>query len=174
MRNVPELPELMGEKKAGAIEKVFEAIRKEREYQNRLWGGTQEEGIHSVTEYLVFIQDYVQEALHICSRKAAPYCDQDALHIMRKVAAMAVACMEQNGIEQRDMGDLDKSCELHSVKCEEVDDKSIEELKDEEQEICEALAQPIEQEVRKTLLQELKAVQQQLRDLRNKGARYGY
>jgi hypothetical protein len=99
------------------MEDVFEAIRKEREYQDRLWGDTAEAGVHNVTEYILFMQNYLREAEDIVCRKAAPQCNEDALHIIRKIAAMAVCCMEQNGIVERDMRDLERSCELHGVKC---------------------------------------------------------
>lgn len=105
------------------MERVFEAIRREREYQNVLWvdflhrSSAKE---HSVTEWLLFIDDYLQEAKHAICRKASPIGVSEALHVVRKIAALCVVCMEQNGIEERDMDDLNKSCELHSIKCKKV------------------------------------------------------
>jgi hypothetical protein len=88
---------------------VFTAISGEREYQEALWkkarttgAGDTTRGRHSVTEFLVYIQDYTTEAIHTVSRSAAPKCDDDALHIVRKIAAIATACMEQHGAPQRD------------------------------------------------------------------------
>lgn len=89
-------------------EKVFEVIELEREYQDMLWGPMQEGGKHNVTEFLVYIEDYVAEAKHLMSRYASPASDEKALHIVRKVAALAVACMEQNGNPRRDFEDLSK------------------------------------------------------------------
>jgi len=98
-------------------EEALEAIRKEREYQNKLWGGVMSKGRHDVPSWILYMEDYLQEAREAVSRFASPQCDEEALHIMRKIAAMAVACMEQNGIRNRDMKDLERSCELHGVKC---------------------------------------------------------
>lgn len=54
-----------------------------------------------MTEFLVFMRSYVEEGLQIESRMAAPKADEKVLHLVRKVAALAVACMEQNGIRLR-------------------------------------------------------------------------
>ena len=105
-------------KKIDVMEKAFEAIRKEREYQDSLWGNAASRGKHTVPEWILFMQNYLKEAEDVVCRKAYPKCDVDALHAIRKVAAMAVCCMEQNGIMQRDMGDLEHACELHGVNCE--------------------------------------------------------
>jgi hypothetical protein len=106
-------------RKNRSMKDAFDAIRKEREYQDKLWGDAQSRGIHSVSEWILFIQNYLREAEEIVCRMASPKCDEDALHIIRKIGTMAVCCMEQNGIADRDMKDLDKSCELHGVKCDE-------------------------------------------------------
>jgi hypothetical protein len=105
-----------------AIEEAFDAIRVERQYQDRLWGDSLYEGRHSVSEWILYIRNYLQEAEDVVCRKAAPKCDEDALHIIRKVVAMGVCCMEQNGVLWRNMKDLERSCELHGVKCEEGED----------------------------------------------------
>ena len=83
---------------------VYEAIDSERAYQDVRWapeieGGTRN---HSVTEWLVYIQDYAAEALHKLSREADPQASQDALNWVRKIGGMAVACMEQNGAPRRE------------------------------------------------------------------------
>ena len=51
--------------------KVLELINGERDYQNKKWNSetTTSDGIHSVEEWLVYIEDYVNEAKHILSRK---------------------------------------------------------------------------------------------------------
>ncbi len=80
---------------------VFRAINEETAYQKQLWDPTASEGDHSVTEFLVFMRDYIEEGLHIESRVGQAEADEKALHIVRKVAGMAVACMEQNGVRPR-------------------------------------------------------------------------
>jgi hypothetical protein len=78
---------------------VYEAIDGERDYQDERWGGSGTHGVHSVTEFLTYIQDYTNEALHIESREEDA--NQKALHIVRKIAALGVACMEQHGAPNR-------------------------------------------------------------------------
>lgn len=74
---------------------VYDAIDGERAYQDYRWPGHK----HSNTEFLVYIQHYVNEAF-----KAASTTDEygdaerDAL---RKIAALAVAAMEENGVKPR-------------------------------------------------------------------------
>jgi hypothetical protein len=80
---------------------VYKVIEAERAYQDSKWGPTQEGGKHSLTEFLAYIQDYTNEAMHICSRTAAPECDDFARHSMRKIAALAVAALEQHGALDR-------------------------------------------------------------------------
>jgi len=103
------------ERKLENLEDVLNAIREERDYRDKLWGNTQKRGEHSIGEFLLYIDDYLQEAKHIVSRKAAPGCNKEALHIVRKLATLCVSCMELNGVERRDMSDLNKKRELHGV-----------------------------------------------------------
>jgi len=81
-------------------EEVFAAINGERDYQDSKWNPI-EDHQHSVEEWLVYIDDYVSEAKHALSRK--PYSDSLplALHTLRKIAAMGVAALEQNGVLTR-------------------------------------------------------------------------
>lgn len=80
---------------------VFAAIEGEREYQERKHGHTDHRGIHSVTEWLVYIEQYLQQAKQIVTHHSDPDASKRALCVIRKVAAMGVACMEQNGIVTR-------------------------------------------------------------------------
>lgn len=86
-------------------DEVYKAIDGEREYQGLVWNEntTSCKGIHNNTEFLVYIRDYVDEALHIQTRQASPDCDVFAQHTLRKIAALAVAAMEQNGVLFRDL-----------------------------------------------------------------------
>lgn len=98
--------------KNSSIEGVFDAIKEEMEYQDKLWG----ERYHSPAEWILFMRDYLREAENILSRMSAPKCNEDVMHTIRKVATMAIRCMEQNGIMYRNMDDLKMSCELHGIK----------------------------------------------------------
>lgn len=82
---------------------VYGAIDEERGYQNFKWNPqtTTSDGKHSLEEWFVYIEDYVNEAKHILSRLPKQEADVQALHIMRKVAAMAVCAMEQHGVLRR-------------------------------------------------------------------------
>ena len=86
---------------------VYAVIDGERDYQEQRWGNdaapgrTEADHYHSVTEWLSYIRDYVEEGLNICCRNADPVASEQALHIVRKVAGMAVACMEQRGAPAR-------------------------------------------------------------------------
>lgn len=84
-------------------QEVYEAIDTEREYQNK-WKDpnlTDSNGEHTSTEFLVYIRDYVEEALHFMTREPDPVCMPKAQHSLRKIAALAVAAMEQHGAPKR-------------------------------------------------------------------------
>ena len=81
---------------------VFHAIDTEREYQRQRWGEGGE--AHTPLEYLDYIQDYTNEAMHRLSRtsdEAALKATQDSL---RKIAALAVCALERHGVEPRQLG----------------------------------------------------------------------
>jgi hypothetical protein len=77
---------------------VYKLIDVEREYQDAKWTPetTTSDGVHSVEEWLVYIEDYVNEAKHILSRNPKQDADKKSMENMRKIAAMAVCAMEQH------------------------------------------------------------------------------
>lgn len=91
---------------------VYAAILKEREYQDKRWGklapwgGVSEVAYlparHELASFLVYIESYVNEGKELLSRND----DKDSLvpvqHILRKIAALAVAAMEQHGVAFRE------------------------------------------------------------------------
>jgi hypothetical protein len=79
---------------------VYSVIDGERAYQAK-WDTCESKGRHTVTEWLVYMQDYLSEAINMVSREAEPACHEKALHNIRKITAMGVACMEQNGAPPR-------------------------------------------------------------------------
>ena len=82
---------------------VYAAIDGERAYQKK-WENpdvTTSGGQHTNMEFLVFIQDYTNEALHFGSRKGDPEAQMFMAHSLRKIAALAVAALEQNGVLPR-------------------------------------------------------------------------
>ncbi len=84
-------------------QEAYAAIDSERDYQDRRWNAntTTTAGKHSATEFLVFMRDYVEEALHTVSREGEPAASEKALEIVRKVTALGVSCMEQHGAPHR-------------------------------------------------------------------------
>ena len=82
---------------------VYDVITGERVYQAGRWNKdtTESGGVHTVTEWLLYMQDYLTEAINVVSRNPDPEAKKMALDIIRKITAMGVACMEQNGIVAR-------------------------------------------------------------------------
>jgi hypothetical protein len=74
--------------------RVYELIDGERAHQDRRWPGH----AHSVTEYLVYIRDYVEDALHRVTHESG---ENGIKPNVRKIAALAVACMEEHGAPTR-------------------------------------------------------------------------
>lgn len=78
---------------------VFQAVSGERDYQEIRWRRDITKHNHTMTEYLVFIDTYVQLA------KVAVTMEKDedgARPILRKIAALAVAALEAHGTSERD------------------------------------------------------------------------
>lgn len=79
------------------IKSVWKAIRRERAYQNKKYPGRVDS--LSVGEWLLVLEGEIQEA------KAAWLKNQDispCLAEVLQVAAVAVACLENNGYSERD------------------------------------------------------------------------
>lgn len=81
-------------------EEVYAVLDGEREYQGK-WDNAPSEGLHEVGAFICFMQDYLDEARHQISRGSDPEASLAALHTLRKVTAMGVACMEQHGAPKR-------------------------------------------------------------------------
>lgn len=80
---------------------VYDVIDGEREYQERAWPTTTngpEDHWHTVGEEIVLLNRYVQKATEEWSDKSG---DEPALHVVRKIAAIAVRCMERHGAPPR-------------------------------------------------------------------------
>jgi len=83
--------------------KMYAAIDGERDYQDRRWNSstTTSDGKHSTAEFVLYMEDYIAQARSELSRNADPEANDMALHTVRKIAALAVSCMEQNGVRVR-------------------------------------------------------------------------
>lgn len=84
-------------------EEVYKLIDGERQYQDSMWNPetTPTGGSHTPTEWLVYIQDYANEALHIGTRESDATAREKQLAILRKIAALAVSGMEEHGAPTR-------------------------------------------------------------------------
>ena len=79
-------------------EDVYKLIDSERDYQDKKWnvGSTETAGKHAKPEeWLVYIQDYLTEAIHIAARTAEPESSKLIMNNIRKITTMGVAAMEQ-------------------------------------------------------------------------------
>ncbi len=81
---------------------VYEAIDTEREYQLSFWPGIDgdSDNPHSIGEDILLLGEYVDRARAEWT-KVADSPDMAALHMIRKVAGIAVRCMEHNGAPKR-------------------------------------------------------------------------
>jgi len=91
-----------GVRGAGRTE-IFAAIEGERLYQDSRWNPetTSSGGKHDLGAWILFMEDYLQEARSQISRGADPAASDLALHTLRKVVTMGVAAMEQHGVRFR-------------------------------------------------------------------------
>jgi hypothetical protein len=76
---------------------VYKAIDGERDYQDWRWGTVQDHP-HDVGGWIVIMEQLLADAREEFTRQAG---DVGALTELRKVAAVAVACMEQHGVNPR-------------------------------------------------------------------------
>jgi hypothetical protein len=79
-------------------EEVYKLIDGERDYQESRWNAdsTETAGNHSrPEEWLVYMQDYLTEAMHIATRTEEPNSTILVMENIRKITAMGVAAMEQ-------------------------------------------------------------------------------
>lgn len=82
---------------------VYELVDSERDYQEKKWNTntTSSRGIHSPTEWLVYMQDYLNEAFYFASRHPEPEASKFVMDNIRKITGMGVAAMEQNETNSR-------------------------------------------------------------------------
>lgn len=81
---------------------VYSAIDGEREYQDDIGKVTSgEPRVHSVNEMLLFMEHYVSEARKTASTTWGAEGDRKTLDILRKITALGIAAMEQNGVVYR-------------------------------------------------------------------------
>jgi hypothetical protein len=82
----------------GKRQRAFDAISGERDYQDSLGSDRTDGAKHTVGDYIVMLQHYQQELVKAWTKNAGT---NEALHIMRKIAGIAVHCMEDHGAPPR-------------------------------------------------------------------------
>lgn len=81
---------------------VYQAVDGERAYQNMRKGRDSGAHHHSVEEFMIYMEDYLHEARHVVSRTWGPSARLKTLDVLRKVVALGIACMEENGVVFRE------------------------------------------------------------------------
>jgi hypothetical protein len=77
---------------------VYGVIDRERDYQDKKWGGKQNDNYHEVEAYILYMQHNLNEAMKaISTQKGA----QGGLEHLRKVVTLGVACFEVHGVPER-------------------------------------------------------------------------
>lgn len=116
-----------------AREKVYEAIDSERAYQKSVWFDTVDIGIGgsarvdnplSIGEFILLIEEYTAQARGHFAKEAKP--EMNALNTIRKIAGLAVNCMEQHGAPMRHLAQVEynKNLTQRSAAFAEVKEKS--------------------------------------------------
>lgn len=89
---------------------VYKAIDGERTYQDK-WEDAESRGKHETGAFILFMEHYLKEARRLESTlesggNGINFREQGvegSLDFVRKVTALGVACMEQNGAPERDI-----------------------------------------------------------------------
>lgn len=77
---------------------AYRAIDSERDYQDSLGADRTDGRRHSVEGFLVMLERYVRKAFDAWTDNPG---DEKALHEIRKIAGIAVHCMEKHGAPLR-------------------------------------------------------------------------
>lgn len=80
---------------------VYAVIDGERNYQDCLASTSETDGHHTVTEFLLYMDAYMHDAKQVASKTWGPQATIKTLDLIRKITALGVACMEQNGAVRR-------------------------------------------------------------------------
>lgn len=79
-------------------EYVFSAIDSERDYQDNLPVARTDGSQHTVGDYVTMLQHYQTKLVEAWTMNPGSV---EALHVMRKIAGIAVRCMEEHGAPRR-------------------------------------------------------------------------
>jgi hypothetical protein len=113
-------------------EDVYKLIDGERYYQQVKWNEstTDSKEWHSSAEWLVYMQDYLTEAMHLAARNPDPAAITMIMSNIRKITAMGVAAMEQIDTLSREREILMQSLKsLPEITDEDLIRKNIKSIK---------------------------------------------
>ncbi len=81
---------------------AFEAINTERDYQDQVWQNSGNNGpnVLAIGEFILLLSTYVDDAADQFRKEPKP--EINALNTIRKIAGIAVNCMEQHGAPKRE------------------------------------------------------------------------
>ena len=100
MTRQPLYPRKDGETRERSRVAVYAAIDSERAYQNERWGLV----THTVAEYILYMEVYLTEAKQRAGTRdqSVAINHKDTMDFIRKVTALGVVCMEDNGAPHRE------------------------------------------------------------------------
>lgn len=75
---------------------VYEVIDSERDYQDTVWSGHK----HETGAYILLLKSYIDKAMEAWVVNDG---DKPSLEVIRKVAGIAVNCMEEHGAPYREI-----------------------------------------------------------------------
>ena len=84
---------------------VYQALDGERAYQDERWGPRTDQYSaqnERVADFVLYMEDYLARAKDALVNQPDPQAQEAALHMIRKVTALGVACMEVNGAPRRE------------------------------------------------------------------------
>jgi hypothetical protein len=87
-----------------AFEQICEEIRREREHQDRKWGGNEADDANFMSDWLRYISGYVLHANQsLISGIDSSEKTKVFLTDIRKITALGMACLESMGCPRRDI-----------------------------------------------------------------------
>jgi hypothetical protein len=88
---------------AASRHEVYAAIDSERDFQNKTWNKftTKSAGAHTPAEFALIMKHYIDQCVMIYAQTSEPLANNLLLENIRKITALGVNCMEQNGAPVR-------------------------------------------------------------------------
>ena len=85
---------------ASTFSEVCDVVEGERAYQELRWGPFESHGKHEVASFVTFLSYHLEQAT-MCAATG----ERDVLDQVRKIAGLAIACLEQHGAPAREISE---------------------------------------------------------------------